>query len=234
MNGHSKSKLVAISGGSGAGKSWLAGQLHSLLGETAGRLSLDSFYRDRSHLPPSRRDQVNFDDPKAIEWPLVERTLHNCAAGRTTSLPSYDFRTHCRTRATETCHPRPVMLVEGLWLLQRPAVRRLFDLKIFIECAEKLRLRRRLARDRAERARDAAGIRRQFRATVAPMHRRHVAPQARWADIVLHQPYGETDISRLHESLWRLLQSGSLLPAWMRETFRMELTALFKTKEKFA
>src|SRR5258708_36933654 len=107
MNGHSKSKLVAISGGSGAGKSWLAGQLHSLLGETAGRLSLDSFYRDRSHLPPSRRDQVNFDDPKAIEWPLVERTLHNCAAGRTTSPPPHALRTHCRTPAPEPWHLHP-------------------------------------------------------------------------------------------------------------------------------
>jgi uridine kinase len=232
MNPPGKSKLVAIAGGSGAGKSWLAGQLHHLLGEKAGRLSLDSFYRDWSHLPPSRRAQVNFDDPKAIEWPLVERALQNCAAGRAATVPRYDFRTHCRTNGAETVPPRPVMLVEGLWLLRRPAVRRAFDLKIFIECPEKLRLQRRLARDKAERSRSPAGIRRQFKTTVAPMHRRHVAPQVRWADVVLHQPYGEADIRQLHESLWRLLHSGSLLPAWMRETFRAELTALLNTKEK--
>jgi uridine kinase len=232
MNPAGKSKLVAIAGGSGAGKSWLAGQLQKLLGEKAGRLSQDNFYRDWSHLPPSRRAQVNFDDPKAVERPLFERALQNCAAGRTAIVPRYDFRTHCRTNATDSCHPRPVMLVEGLWLLQRPAVRRMFDLKIFIECPEKLRLRRRLARDAEERGRGAAGIRRQLMATVTPMHRRHVAPQARWADVVLHQPYTETDIHQLHDSLWRLLQSGSLLPAWMRETFRAELTALLKTKEK--
>lgn len=232
MNPPGKSKLVAITGGSGAGKTWLAGQLHNLLGEKAGRLGLDSFYRDWSHLPPSRRDRVNFDDPEAIEWPLVERALQSCASGRPASVPRYDFRTHCRTAATETCHPRPVMLVEGLWLLHRPAVRRVFDLKIFIDCSEKLRLQRRLARDQAERGRNPAGVRRQFRVAVAPMHRRHVAPQARWADVVLHQPYSDADIRQLHESLWGLLHSGSLLPAWMRETFRAELTALLKTKEK--
>ena len=232
MNPPAKSKLVAITGGSGAGKSWLASQLHNLLGEKAGRLSLDSFYRDWSHLPPSRRDRVNFDDPEAIEWPLVERTLQLYAAGRPAGVPRYDFRTHCRTNGMETSTPRPVMLVEGLWLLLRPAVRRTFDLKIFIECPEKLRLLRRLARDKAERGRSATGVRRQFTATVAPMHRRHVAPQAHWADVVLHQPYSDGDIRQLHESLWRLLHSGSLLPAWMRETFRAELTALLKTKEK--
>lgn len=234
MNPTGKSKLVAITGGSGAGKTCLAGHLHNLLGEKAGRLSLDNFYRDWSHLPPSRRSRVNFDDPEAIEWPLVERAMHHCTAGLPAPVPRYDFRTHCRTTGADTLHPRPVMLVEGLWLLHRPAVRRLFDLKIFIDCPEKLRLQRRLARDAAERGRGAAGIRRQFKASVAPMHRRHVAPQVRWADVVLHQPYGEADIRHLHESLWRLLQSGSLLPAWMRETFRAELTALLKTKEEYA
>jgi len=231
MNGPPKSKLVAIAGGSGAGKSWLACRLHQLLGEKAGRISLDGFYRDRSHLPPSRRDRLNYDQPEAIEWPLVEHALRHCASGRTVHLPRYDFQTHCRLAATEPSHPRAVMLVEGLWLFHRPALRRMFSLKIFIECGERLRLRRRLARDRAERGRSPAGIRRQFRTTVAPMHRRHVAPQVRWADVVLRQPYTESDIRPLQESLWRLLQSGSLLPAWMRETFRAELTALLLTKE---
>src|SRR5882757_2506429 len=120
MSGYSKSKLVAITGGSGAGKTWLAGRLHNILGEKAGRLSLDSFYRDWSHLPPSRRDRVNFDDPEAIEWALVERALQDCAAGRPALVPRYDFSTHCRTNGLETTYPRPMMLVEGLWLLQRP------------------------------------------------------------------------------------------------------------------
>ena len=44
--------------------------------------------------------------------------------------------------------------------------------------------------------------------------------------------YGDGDIRQLHESLWRLLPSGSLPPARMRETLRAELTVLLKTKEK--
>ncbi|MBI3885769.1 MAG: uridine kinase [Opitutae bacterium] len=234
MNSASKARLAAIVGGSGAGKSWLAEKLHLLLGERAGRLSLDNFYRDRSHLPPSRRARINYDDPSVIEWPLFERALHESAAGRPAEQPRYDFATHCRAHAVITVPPRPVMLVDGLWLLHRPATRRLFDLRIYLDCPAKLRLSRRIARDSAERGRNAAGIRRQFRTSVAPMHGRHVAPQVRWADLVLHQPLSDTDIRALHDALWLLLQSGSLLPAWMRETFRAELTALLKAKEQFA
>ena len=67
--------LVAIVGGSGAGKSWLAERLHRRLGARAARLSLDDFYRDRSHLPPGRREKLNFDHPRSIDWRSAERVL---------------------------------------------------------------------------------------------------------------------------------------------------------------
>lgn len=232
MSASVPSRLVAIVGGSGAGKTWLADRLHQLLGEKAGRLSQDDFYRDQSALPPSRRNQLNFDHPDAIEWPLLERVLQSFAAGRPARVPRYDFRTHCRLNGTEQVQPRPVTLVEGLWLLQSPAMRRTFHLKIFLECPEKVRLRRRLARDVAERGRSPASVRRQFRLTVAPMHRRHVAPQARWADLVLRHPHSEAGIRQLHEAAWNLLKSDALMPAWMRETFRAELSALLKNHDK--
>ena len=47
--------LVAIVGGSGAGKSWLADRLQSILGTKSARISLDDFYRDRPGLTPARR-----------------------------------------------------------------------------------------------------------------------------------------------------------------------------------
>src|SRR5438876_8668707 len=60
--------FVAIVGGSGSGKSWLAKRLQTRLGTMATRITLDDFYKDRSHLPPQRRAKVNFDHPAAINW----------------------------------------------------------------------------------------------------------------------------------------------------------------------
>lgn len=230
MKTKTPSRLIAITGGSGSGKTWLADQLQVLLGEITARLSLDDFYHDRSHLPSARRARLNFDHPRAIDWPCVERVLTDCKAGRATRLPRYDFATHTRVSNGVPWHPKPLVLMDGLWLLHRPAMRRLFDLSIFVDCPAPLRLRRRLKRDVAVRGRTPASVCRQFRETVAPMHRRFVQPQARWASLVLSSPCSEAGVHKLTDSLWTLLRDGSLLPLWMRATLRAELLTRLNPK----
>jgi len=221
-------RLVAIVGGSGAGKTWLTDRLQKVFGDKAVRLSLDDFYLDRSHLSRGQRAKLNYDHPRAIDWPRLEACLEDCRAGRLCRLPRYDFKTHTRSSRREFWRPKPLVLVEGLWLLCRPTVRQLFDFSIFIDCPAWLRLRRRLARDLAERGRSRASIQRQFRETVAPMHKLFVAPQARWADVVLAQPFRDQEIHDLCDRLWALLTTSSLYPAWMRDVFRTETHALLK------
>ena len=70
MNTETPSKLIALVGGSGAGKSWLADRLCQEFGDEATSLSLDDFYCDLSHLMPSEREKINFDHPDAIDWPV--------------------------------------------------------------------------------------------------------------------------------------------------------------------
>jgi uridine kinase len=189
--------LIALVGGSGAGKSWLARQLQTTLKVPSARVSLDDFYRDQSHLPRPLRARVNFDHPRAIDWRLAEAMLRACRDGRAVQMPRYSFRTHTRLRKSQVLTPKPVILVDGLWLLWRERLRRLFDLRIFVHCPARLRLRRRLERDLAGRGRDESSVRRQFQETVAPMHKRFVAPQAAWADVVLRQPVGPKEVKRI-------------------------------------
>ena len=189
--------LVAIVGGSGAGKSWLADHLQALLGEKAARLSLDDFYRDRSHLPVGRRTGINYDHPRAIDWERMEQTLGDCLAGRITQIPQYDFATHSRRSTEKILRPKPLILVDGLWLLRRPAMRRLFHLSIFIDCPPQTRLNRRMARDLLSRRRSRASVERQFRETVEPMNALHVVPQARWAEMRLQAPIKQAEVRRL-------------------------------------
>lgn len=199
--------MVAIAGGSGSGKSWLAERLASRLSPNATRLSLDDFYRDRSHLPESRRARLNFDHPQAIDWPSFERALRRLKSGKMARVPCYDFKTHCRGPTWRCLKPARIILVEGLWLLRRPAVRGMFTLRIFLKCSRNLRLRRRLARDGRERGRTAASIRRQFSGTVEPMHARFVVPQTRWADLTLDGHWGLREINRIERQLRALSSS---------------------------
>ncbi len=189
--------LIAIVGGSGSGKSWLAERLASALAPKAARLSLDDFYLDRSHLSPARRARINFDHPRAIDWHAFERVIRALRAGRPARLPSYDFATHSRRASSQVLQPRLIILVDGLWLLRRPSLRRLFALKLFLDCPNRTRLVRRLARDLRTRGRTRASIQAQFRNQVEPMHCKFVAPQARWADVVLHSPINVHQVARL-------------------------------------
>ena len=179
------SLLVAIVGGSGSGKTWLAKKLRAALGRKALRISLDDFYLDRSHLSPSRRAKLNFDHPRAIDWVGFEKALRDLRAGRATRIPRYDFSTHCRLPVRRLLHAKPVLLVDGLWLLRRKSLRKLFDFKIFLECPSATRFQRRLSRDLLSRGRTRASIRKQFRTTVEPMHRRFVQDQKRLAGMVV-------------------------------------------------
>ncbi|HKX63587.1 MAG TPA: uridine kinase [Verrucomicrobiae bacterium] len=201
--------LVAITGGSGSGKTFLADRLQMAFSTVATRLSLDNFYLDRSNLPPSRRAKINFDHPRAIDWPVAEKILRDCRRAAPIQIPKYDFESHVRRSEFDSWIPTPLVLWDGLWLLSRPAMRSLFDLKIFLECPTQLRLERRLARDISERGRTAGSVREQFWRTVFPMHVRYVAPQAAWADIILQQPSSESEMAELIEIIRGLLAKAA-------------------------
>lgn len=193
--------LVAIVGGSGAGKSWLAKKLHAALVPDAVHLSLDDFYHDRSHLDPERRAKMNFDNPSAIDWLTVEKTLDDLRNGRETRLPRYNFKTHCRLPDENRLAPKPVVIMDGLWLLRRRSVRSAFGLKIFIECPTRTRRTRRLTRDLRSRGRTRASVLEQLRKTVEPMYARFVAPQQKWADVTLRHDVSEEEVQRLAQEL---------------------------------
>src|SRR5436190_4063926 len=134
--------FVAIVGGSASGKTWLSEKLAGMLPGKITRFSLDSFYRDRSHLSPGRRARINFDHPASIDWPEFKRVLQDCSGGRATRMPIYDFRTHTRLGRVQTIKPTAIFIVDGLWLLCRPSIRAFFALRIFLECPVQNRLGR--------------------------------------------------------------------------------------------
>lgn len=225
------SLLIAVTGGSGAGKGWFTERLCRLLGERAGCVQLDSFYLDRSHLSFLQRTRINYDSPDAIDWDWLERALGDCRAGVATSLPAYDFATYTRKTERRALVPRPVIFVDGLWLLRRPSLRALFDLSIYLDTPGDLRCARRLARDVAERGYTEEAIARRLRAAVLPMHARYVEPQKRHADIVLAQPFREAELSALSARLWSLLRDAEVLAPWQADTFRDELFSLLSHHE---
>ncbi len=188
---YGESYLIGIAGPSGAGKSYLARHLSEYL--RAPVLSHDHYYRDLSHLPLEARDRSNFDDPSALEHDLLIAHVTQLAEGRPIAVPTYDFSVHTRTGQTQLFEPSPFVIVEGLFTLHWPELRRLLGTRVYVEMTDDICLQRRQERDVRERGRTPESVVDQFRTMVAPMAERYVRPTQEHAHVVLFgaAPIGE-------------------------------------------
>jgi len=184
----SSSRLIAVVGGSGSGKSWIAARVGEWTGQKVAHLCQDDFYQDLSHLPERERALVNFDDPEAIDWETLREVLDALRQGKAAEIPVYDFATHTRLPVGRLFPPAEVVVLDGLWLLHHEWLREKFSLSVFVDCPEEERLRRRIARDVLERGRTEESVRRQFSNHVQPMHAKFVEPQAQWATLRVSSP----------------------------------------------
>jgi uridine kinase len=178
--------LVGVAGGSGAGKSTAVRHIADELRDTpVAVVHHDSYYRDLSHLTPAEREAVNYDHPHALETTLLVRHLEALAAGQDVDLPVYDFERHVRRAETVRLEASPVIILDGILILADDRLRRLLDLKVYVDTPDADRLDRRLQRDVATRGRSERSVLSQYDATVRPMHREFVEPSRRHADVVL-------------------------------------------------
>jgi uridine kinase len=183
------SKLIAITGGSGAGKTTIARALARRLGEAAVVVAEDDYYRCATSFPDFDAAVHNFDEPSAKEHALLVEHLRLAKSGEAFDKPVYDLVTHRRQTRVERIVHADIVIVEGIHLLADEELRALFDIRVFVEADEALRLGRRMIRDVEARGRTPRSVMSQFFQTVRPMHEAHVAPQRAHADLVLICPY---------------------------------------------
>jgi uridine kinase len=176
--------MLAVAGASGSGKSTLAAELARTLNGL--HFSLDSYYRDLSHLPHEQRTRVNFDDPGMIEAPLLASHLAALSEGKAIERPLYSFSEYIRIPGgTETVNPGGLVVVEGLFATYFPELRPFYQLSVYVDTADAVCFERRLKRDVEERGRVPASVRAQYDATVRPCGLAFVRPLVDFADLVV-------------------------------------------------
>jgi uridine kinase len=178
--------VLGIAGGSGSGKSTIAKSiLAALLPGQGILLEQDHYYRPQLHLPPAERALVNYDHPDALELDLLARHVDQLLAGHAIERPSYDFSRHDREAESIHVEPAPVIVVEGILVLADEALRRRFNVRLFVDTDADIRLMRRIRRDLEQRGRGFAQIRKQYYDFVRPMHMAFVEPSKRFAHIII-------------------------------------------------
>jgi len=190
------SYLIGIAGPSGAGKSYLARHLAARL--RAPVLALDHYYRDLSHMPVEERARTNFDNPAALDHELLMSQVVELSEGRAVEIPTYDFSVHTRTGLTQPFQPAAFVIVEGLFTLHWPELRRVLGTGVYVDMADDVCLQRRQERDVRERGRTPESVVEQFHATVAPMAERYVRPTEAHAHVVV---FGAAPIEDAVESV---------------------------------
>lgn len=177
--------IIGIAGGTGSGKSTLAEKLLKTFEERAILIHQDDYYKDLAFLTEGERAKQNFDHPDAIDFPLLQSHLSQLKNNAQIEAPVYNFCHHSRESYTHRVAPAEIIIVEGMLLFTIPEIRELFDLKIFVETDDDIRLLRRIERDMSERGREFMSIRDQYLTTVKPMHDAFVEPSKRYADIIV-------------------------------------------------
>ncbi len=180
-----KTVTIAIAGGSGSGKTTVVNKLLSHFKKKEVRvLRLDDYYK-KSDLPFDERVKVNYDHPNSIDFDLFISQLKDLKEGRAIDKPIYDFQIYNRLDEKEHIEPSPIILLEGILVLEEEELRNLSDIKIYVDTDSDLRFIRRLLRDTKERGRSLESVVDQYLKTVKPMHEAFVEQTKKYADIII-------------------------------------------------
>ncbi|NPV40121.1 MAG: uridine kinase [Anaerolineae bacterium] len=178
--------VIGIAGGTGSGKTTVANGILNRVGkDRIAYLPHDAYYRDLHDLPYEQRAAINFDHPDSLESELMIKHVLQLKQWKSVDIPIYDFSIHTRTNKTIHVQAHPVIIVEGILIFAEPELRKIFDVKIFVDTDPDIRFIRRLERDIAERGRTTDMVIHQYLSTVRPMHLDFVEPSKRYADVII-------------------------------------------------
>lgn len=177
--------LICIAGGSASGKTTVVDEIRSRIQDKAIFIKHDDYYRVQDHLTKEERKKTNYDHPESLENELLVEHLKMLLDGKEIQKPIYDFVEQTRKKEIEIIYPKPIIILEGILVLEDARIRDLASIKVFVNCDDDLRFIRRLKRDVEERQRSVESIINQYMNTVRPMHHLFVRPTIRYADIII-------------------------------------------------
>ena len=179
--------VLGIAGGSGCGKTYLAKAIADSVGHDQVQvLSMDRYFRSKES--NQLVADINFDHPAHLDFELMIRHIKDLRKGKSVTAPLYDFRDMTREKKATAIDPKPILIVEGLFVLAEPMVQHL-DVTCFLDVDDDQRLLGRIMRDVPERSSTIEEIVDRYQRFVRPSYQVFVAPTKQNADIVVDFTY---------------------------------------------
>ncbi|MCP4181096.1 MAG: uridine kinase [bacterium] len=178
--------IIGICGGTASGKTTFTQKvLERVDSNYIQHMEHDVYYKSKTDLPPRIRKIRNFDHPASLDNKLFIKHLNMLLENKPIEQPIYDFTCDCRKKETKRLDPKPIILVEGVLIFSVPKLRDMFDIKVYIDTANDLRLSRRMIRDIHDRGRTPDSVIAQYLSTVRPMHNKFVETSRQYSDLII-------------------------------------------------
>lgn len=178
--------VIGIAGGSGSGKSTFANRIADYFPNDVALIHCDNYYLAHDDISFEKRKEINYDTPSAFEFSLMAQQIESLKKMQDIISPVYDFTRHTRSDQTLLIKAKPIILIDGILIFYEPILRKLMDIKIYVETDADERILRRVRRDVLERGRNIEDIIHQYLTTVKPMHNAYVEPTKAYADIIVN------------------------------------------------
>ncbi|MBO0260432.1 uridine kinase, partial [Escherichia coli] len=136
-----------VCGGSASGKTTIVDKLKKQYDNDLVVLGHDFYYKAHNELSYSQRAELNYDHPSAFDTDRLIEDIKKLKNGEEIYRPVYDYTIHNRSDEVVLVKPKPVIVVEGILILENKELRDMMDIKVFVETDADERILRRIQRD---------------------------------------------------------------------------------------
>ena len=178
--------VFGITGCSASGKSFIVKYLKDKIPSSqVSFIFQDNYYKKREDQFKDERGNYNFDLPSSfLNSELVEDII-SLKNGKKILRNEYNFNNPKLKQRTIVVFPRPIIILEGLFILSDLKIKNLIDHKIFINSKPDLMLQRRISRDSKIRGYDRQDVEYKFENHVIPSFKKYILPEKNNADFVV-------------------------------------------------
>ena len=169
--------MVGIAGGSASGKtSFLTRLKDSLPPGSVSIISQDNYYKPKDQQLLDENGEVNYDLPTSIDKEAFIADLNALLNGSSVEIIEYCFNKEGAVPKKIIVEPAAILVVEGLFVFHYPELRKLINLRVYLDVREDIKLERRIKRDRDERGYPEAVVRYQWEHHVLPSYKKFLKP----------------------------------------------------------
>ena len=178
--------IIGISGSSGSGKSFVVKYLiDNLPKDLISIVYQDNYYKKRGDQEKDTNREYNFDLPTSFINEDLIADIKALRKGVSISRDEYNFNNPKIISNKIIVNPKPIIILEGLFLFNLPSLSKILDRKIFIDCETDLMIERRIKRDTKIRGYDKYDVLYKYENHVIPAYHKYILPYKKDVDLVI-------------------------------------------------